>query len=422
MSETLKKLQNLVNELSQTNSTLEKKEILKRYAECREILYYIYNPFIKFYITSASLMKRKDLVDRNYNRSIYVLLDELKDRNETGHEAISIVNGFIENNKDYEDLIYRIIDKNLKVKIDAKIINSIWENTIPEFSVQLANKYEKEINFEKEVWFASHKLDGVRLLTIIKDGEITFWSRTGNQFFTLDNLHPSIYESFKDYNNVVIDGEVAIVENYVENFQGTMKEITRKNHTIENPRYYIFDFLSLRDFERKYSEITFSERLKRLPKVVGNLQILKQVKIKNEGMFQELKQEAQEKNWEGLIIRKDVPYEGKRTKNLLKVKSFYDDEYIVKSIYLTKKRMLDDKGLEKEIDCMGGVVIEHKGYEVGVGSGWSDNERIYYKNHPDKIIGKTITVKYFEETTDQNGNLSLRFPIFKNIYEGERDI
>ena len=30
-------------------------------------------------------------------------------------------------------------------------------------------------------------------------------------------------------------------------------------------------------------------------------------------------------------------------------------------------------------------------------------------------VGKTIKVKYFEETTDQNGNLSLRFPILLTV-------
>ena len=39
-----------------------------------------------------------------------------------------------------------------------------------------------------------------------------------------------------------------------------------------------------------------------------------------------------------------------------------------------------------------------------------------------KIVGKTITVKYFEETTDEKGNPSLRFPILVYVYENGRDI
>ena len=37
------------------------------------------------------------------------------------------------------------------------------------------------------------------------------------------------------------------------------------------------------------------------------------------------------------------------------------------------------------------------------------------------IVGKTITVQYFEETKNQEGGVSLRFPTVKHIYETKRD-
>jgi hypothetical protein len=36
------------------------------------------------------------------------------------------------------------------------------------------------------------------------------------------------------------------------------------------------------------------------------------------------------------------------------------------------------------------------------------------------IIGKTITVQYFEETNNDKGGISLRFPTVKHIYENGR--
>ena len=36
-----------------------------------------------------------------------------------------------------------------------------------------------------------------------------------------------------------------------------------------------------------------------------------------------------DKDWEGFMLRKETGYEGKRNKNLLKVKKFYDAEYEV---------------------------------------------------------------------------------------------
>jgi hypothetical protein len=38
------------------------------------------------------------------------------------------------------------------------------------------------------------------------------------------------------------------------------------------------------------------------------------------------------------------------------------------------------------------------------------------------IVGKTITVQYFEETNNQDGGISLRFPTVKHIYDNERDV
>ena len=68
------------------------------------------------------------------------------------------------------------------------------------------------------------------------------------------------------------------------------------------------------------------------------------------------------------------------------------------------------------------VKILHKGDPVDVGSGFSlEQRRRFYKN-PNEILGKTITVNYFEETVNQHGKNSLRFPVIKTIYEGERDV
>ena len=66
--------------------------------------------------------------------------------------------------------------------------------------------------------------------------------------------------------------------------------------------------------------------------------------------------------------------------------------------------------------------IKHKENIVNVGSGFSFNQREYYKENPNEIIGKTITVQYFEESQNQNGEFSLRFPVVKCIYENGRDV
>ena len=125
---------------------------------------------------------------------------------------------------------------------------------------------------------------------------------------------------------------------------------------------------------------------------------------------------SQENKWEGLMLRKNEKYKGGRTKDLLKVKQFYDAEYIVKDILTGDFRVISNEtGLEETIKTMTAVIIENKGVSVKVGSGFSIDERKKYYKNPNLIIGKKITVQYFEETPDK----SLRFPTFKGIRDYE---
>jgi len=128
-------------------------------------------------------------------------------------------------------------------------------------------------------------------------------------------------------------------------------------------------------------------------------------------------------SWEGIMIRKNTTYKGKRSNDILKCKKFIDDEYIVKNIETGPFRVIDKvTKKEKTIDTMTNVIIEHKGNEVSVGSGFSLDQRDKYFNNPTDIIGKEITVQYFEESQDKTGKFSLRFPVCKVIYEQGRQV
>ena len=136
--------------------------------------------------------------------------------------------------------------------------------------------------------------------------------------------------------------------------------------------------------------------------------------------FDRWTQKVSDGGWEGFMLRKDAPYKSGRVKDLLKVKKFYDAEYIVKDV-VTGKATYNENG-SKEYDVVSALVIEHKGNIVEVGSGLSKEQRISWYNNPQEIIGKTITVQYFEETVNKNNDLiSLRFPVLKHVYENGRD-
>ena len=77
-------------------------------------------------------------------------------------------------------------------------------------------------------------------------------------------------------------------------------------------------------------------------------------------------------------------------------------------------------GKECEEDMLSAVMIKHKDNIVRVGSGFTIEQRQDFYKNPDGILGKIITVQYFEETKNQEGGISLRFPTFKVLHGDAR--
>lgn len=138
-------LQEFVDEINITNSNLDKQSVVKKYYErdsqlFGQLMNYVYDYHYKYYLTSANVLKREDLFNENQstdNLTIFNMLDMLYSRTETGHNAISLVNTFIKDHSEYKELILRMLDKDLKCRIDAKTINKVIPNLIPTFDVSL---------------------------------------------------------------------------------------------------------------------------------------------------------------------------------------------------------------------------------------------------------------------------------------------
>ena len=417
-----------IEESNSTNSNSDKLAVIEKYKnqpDLLKVLQYTYDTFKQYGVTSANCKKRSDLcMPFTPYSSIFGLLDALASRELTGHDAIEMVNGFVEENKVYEDVIWNIIDRNLKTRSTVSMINKVIPGLIPTFDVALAKAYDektqKKVNWE-DGWFVSRKLDGVRCLTVIDMfGEVKFFSRQGKEFLTLDNLKMDI--KALGLTNTVFDGEVCIVdENMNEDFAGIIKEIKRKDHTIQNPYYYIFDMLDLEDFNDKTSKDNFAKRLVNLRNTVEETKmigILEQLEC-SDAIFDLMMEKSKKCGWEGLMLRKNSTYKGKRSDEILKVKQMFDDEYVVVDLENDYHRVIVD-GQEIEEMMLKNVIIEHKGNRVQVGSGFSHEQRRHFYENPDEILGKQITVQYFEETTNKNGTHSLRFPVIKAVYENMR--
>ena len=120
------------------------------------------------------------------------------------------------------------------------------------------------------------------------------------------------------------------------------------------------------------------------------------------------------------MLRKNETYKGKRSNEILKVKQMHDEEYVVVDLENDYHRVIVD-GAEVEEEMLKNVIIEHKGNRVHVGSGFSHDQRRHYFANPNEILGKQITVQYFEESQSKSGEFSLRFPVIKAVYETARD-
>ena len=427
-----KLLQKVVDELNSTNSTNDKKVILAKYKNdefIKKVLYYTYNPFYQYYVTPATLEKNydDDLGTLYKFSDLFEMLDILRKREVTGHKAINSVNDFCYKHEEFKDLIYKIIGKDLEIRMGDSLINKIIPNLIPTFDVALATPFEDvEVDFATDTWYASRKLDGVRCLGIVdENGKVSLWSRQGNQFETLKKVEDEI--ASLGLTDVVFDGEICLTnKDGSDDFQGVMKQIRKKDHTIDNPKYLIFDLVTGQEFEDKIGFRDYSVRYHTLRNLIINkgmkhLELVHQSIVMDKKHYIEQMENADANKWEGLILRKNRVYEGKRTKNMLKCKSFHDAEYTVIDLEFGPFRMIEN-GLEITKDVLSNVVIEHKGNKVSVGSGFTIEEREFFKANPNEILNKVITVKYFEETQNQSGNYSLRFPTVKVIHGNKRTV
>lgn len=442
MNMSLKKFNDVIAQLKKTNSASEKIEILSQYrndAEICKFFMYVYNTFYMYGVSSKNLKKNSNLSELEFYKDLFELLDLLRTNKLTGNKAVAHVNGFINQNYQFEDLLYDIFDRNLKIGMGVTQINKALNNIIPVFDVSLASTFdpEKKEKYHLENYHIQHKLNGLRLVTIITfesdNIEIKSYSRKGKEFTTCQKINDELLQYYKTSKyfgqNIVFDGEVCIIdENGKEDWNRAVSEAKRKDYTMAHPRYMIFDFLTLDEFSGVKQSPIYSVRLHNLmhnffgdkQEKFNYLNIIFSTPYTEERFDRLCKEYVITDKWEGLIFRKNCVYRPGRTTDLIKYKLFKDAEYRVLDVQFTEKPMLVN-GVMKQTKCVGALKIMHKDNTVFVGTGLSDQQRLDWYNDPSLIIGKQIQVKYKEETKNQDGTISLQFPVLTFVFEEDRD-
>ena len=370
------------------------------------------------------------------------LLGRLAARELTGNAAVeAIKNCLSQQPENVQQLLLRVLDRDLGLGVGWRVYREEVLGIKGAFKVALAQHLEKVKGVDPVdgTWFASRKCDGLRLITILnEDGSVTFKSRQDKEFKTLENLKPAVKRFCAGLTGAwVLDGELCKVDaNGDEDFKAICKEARRKDFSVDECCYQVFDIITYDEFCEGKSKDILSKRFERLNQLHTKyieephekcwIKPLWQERLTSQADFDRWSAMVEKGGWEGFMIRKDIIYNtytsrDGRTKELLKIKKFDDAEYVVEGVETgTMTTSLPGEGL-KTFEGVTALLITHKGNRVHVGAGLTRDQRISWFKDPSLIVGKTITVKYFEETTNVQGGISLRFPTLKFVYENGRD-
>lgn len=423
MTTYLEKAYEITNKLQKTASRLDKISILKHYKDDPDIKGFLSFLLNNLVVTGLSTKKMKHVV-KTIPSTTFDDLNEVIDYlavNNTGTgQDIANIQAFIKKNgKEYSKFITEVVTKKLKIGVTAKTVNSVFGGTpIPTFSVQLAESYKKCGDKIDGELFVTMKLDGNRCIAINEESGVKFFTRKGKQIEGLIELE----EEFKDLPyGIVFDGEILLPNeegvSSGELFRKT-QQIIRKDGEKRGLLFYIFDSLSVAEFNKGVSDNAYISRRNYLDTYINDLckekSFLKVLPVlartTDKEVITDLLEKTLELGYEGLMINTaNGLYVTKRTVDLQKCKAQYDVDLLVTDVVVA----IDGKYK----DLVGSLIVEYKGNSVGVGSGLNDSQRKEWAENPEKIIGKVIQVQYTEESADEEGNPSLRFPRFKGVRE-----
>ena len=423
--QTLIKFKEFVNEIRESAARTHKQKVLEKWKENVIILTYLqfaFNPFIVFGISTKKLRKPVGSMHGITGvNSVFNLLEYLKVNNTGSDRIISLCQEFISNisasDESAADLLEELICKDLSIGCDAKTINAVIPNLIPTFSVQLANKYfDKPKYVEGKKFYLTLKIDGGRIIAIKENGQVSFFTRAGQKYEGLVDLENALSSSIWP-DNIVLDGEITLLNSAglssKDQYKQTMK-ITRKDGEKHGIRMLVFDILTLEEFKSQSCEHTYEERRALLESLFYSThsQYFNLLPVIYAGTdtseITKCLDAAVDAGEEGIMINiADAPYEFKRTNNLLKVKKMDTLDLEIIGV---------EEGEGRLAGTLGAILVRYKnGNVVKVGSGFSDWHRNEIWQNQLYYIGKIAEIQYFEETKNDKGGVSLRFPIFKEV-------
>lgn len=404
-----------LNELNASNSSNYKLEVLKKYNNeiIKEFLSLVYDKVKYSYGIKKvpEFQNNNKTIDFNTIKNTFIALHN---RDFTGNKAISVVQSLL-NNKTPEitRIITCILDRDIHSGISTKQINKVHKKLITEFPYMrcsLMDKF-KNIRFPAMIQI---KADGTYRTFIKKGDSVQAFSRSGESYD-----HPKVYSALLNLPDGAYIGE--LICNEVEGTNST--EIRYKSNGLlnsltppENVTFYMWDYLTLEEFENGNSKTPYKERFEFVWRLTESLEsntltvvrtrVIDNIEAANEYLNTWLKEGE-----EGAILKNcDAVFKNGTSTEQIKLKPEIEVE--VRCIDFTE-------GNGKFKDTFGAIVFKTDDELIqGKVSGISDTERVEIFKNSSKYLNKVFTVKATALTKSEDSEIyALMHPRFNGFRE-----
>lgn len=422
-----------IRHIASNNSRLHKEAALKQFADLKgfkEVMHFIYNPYIKTGIAAKKLINGKHNCRCDHEATFEDLINHFAEYTTGDSSSVFKVWSMINSMPaECQDIAKAIATKDLKIGVTATTLNKIYgKNFIPKIGVMLAEKYHEQKTKVKGPFIVTEKLDGIRRILVKHNGNVTLYSRSGIE----DEGLIEIVDAAKQLpDDMVYDGELLAKGEFrdcIAQRQATNSIANRKG-TRTGVVFHIFDMVPYKEFITGKGTTLCSIRKLTLAKLFGdaasckalgvniepdatvNSEVLTPVSIlglcDTESEVQEFAEPIWARKGEGVMLNTfNGTYDIKRSKNILKVKSC--ESYDLRVVGF-------QEGTGKYEGALGALIVDYKGSQVGVGSGFTDHDRLWIWDNKSEVLGKIVEIDCFGESTNMSGGTSLNCPIFRGI-------
>lgn len=413
---------NFITEVQKENGSNYKKSVVSKYLPSpviQEFLQQLLDKRISYGVQQKRYASAPEQHGETFvGKGIVEVMKYLSTNNTGRQELVSELKGYINSHPDHvREQLELIVQRDINLGISAKTVNSVYGGSlIYELTLMKSTAFNKVVeDYRDEDVTATIKLDGIRL-TVVNDktNGPELLLRSGHLAEGLDH----IAELYQGVPEGMYDGELVIKDRAGKDSRQIRQETSSIVRNADSDKtqleHIIFDGVSLSEYESRESVVPYTERRERLAQNLLGVDGLRLVDIVYQGSnfvseWESLLDKYVSQGEEGLmVIKNKAPYVFKLTKDMAKIKKSYPMDLRVVSIYEGKKA--STKGV------MGGAVVHYKQNEVYVGGGWSKEQREYYWEHPEELIGKIIEIRHDGETQNKStGKYSLSYPRFMYV-------